>query len=128
MAELDNIPQKQTIEIAQVKLEESIVKTLTELNQKSGLLISDFGQIYIRRKELQDELKRLDEILEVAEGDFKSVNSEMKDIFDALDEKYPQGRVNLQEGTITYQPGGLSRKQLAAQQSQSTPSMKVVKE
>ena len=128
MAELDNIPQKQTIEIAQVKLEESIVKTLTELNQKSGLLISDFGQIYIRRKELQDELKRLDEILEITEGDFKSVNSEMKDIFDALDEKYPQGRVNLQEGTITYQPGGLSRKQLAAQQSQSTPSMKVVKE
>ena len=153
MAELDNIPQKQTIEIAQVKLEESVVKSLTELNQKSGLLISDFGQIYIRRKELQDELKRLDEvceiaendfkavnlemkdilealdeILEVSENDFKAVNLEMKDILEALDEKYPQGRVNLQEGTVTYQPGALTRKQLAEQQSQGAPSMKVVKE
>ena len=128
MAELDNIPQKQTIEIAQVKLEESVVKSLTELNQKSGLLISDFGQIYIRKKELQDELKKLDEILEVSENDFKAVNLEMKDILEALDEKYPQGRVNLQEGTVTYQPGALTRKQLAEQQSQGAPSMKVVKE
>ena len=128
MAELDNIPQKQTIEIAQVKLEESVVKSLTELNQKSGLLISDFGQIYIRKKELQDELKTLDEILEVSENDSTAVNLEMKDILEALDEKYPQGRVNLQEGTVTYQPGALTRKQLAEQQSQGSPSMKVVKE
>ena len=128
MAELDNIPQKQTIEIAQVKLEESVVKSLTELNQKSGLLISDFGQIYIRRKELQDELKRLDEVCEIAENDFKAVNLEMKDILEALDEKYPQGRINLQDGTVAYQPGALTRKQLAEQQSQGSPSMKVVKE
>jgi len=48
MAELDNIPQKQTIEIEMAKLDESVVKTITELNQKSNALISDFGSIYIR--------------------------------------------------------------------------------
>jgi hypothetical protein len=135
MAELDNIPQKQTIEIEIAKLDESVVKTITELNQKSNTLIADFGSIYIRKKEIAEELEKLDAILEDAEGQFKSVNAELKEIVDALDEKYPQGRINLQEGMIQYQPGALTRKQLAEQQTQQVKqvqqpasSMKVVKE
>ena len=132
MAELDNIPQKQTIEIEMAKLDESVVKTITELNQKSNALISDFGSIYIRKKEIAEELVRLDAILEDAEAQFKSVNAELKEVVDALDEKYPQGRINLQEGMIQYQPGALTRKQLAEQQSQQSQQaasgMKVVKE
>jgi seryl-tRNA synthetase len=135
MAELDNIPQKQTIEIEIAKLDESVVKTITELNQKSNTLIADFGSIYIRKKEMAEELEKLDSILEDAEAQFKSVNAELKEIVDALDEKYPQGRINLQEGMIQYQPGALTRKQLAEQQTQQVKqvqqpasSMKVVKE
>ena len=132
MAELDNIPQKQTIEIEMAKLDESVVKTITELNQKSNALISDFGSIYIRKKEIAEELVRLDAILEDAEAQFKSVNAELKEVVDALDEKYPQGRINLQEGMIQYQPGALTRKQLAEQQTQqaqqAASGMKVVKE
>jgi hypothetical protein len=135
MAELDNIPQKQTIEIEIAKLDESVVKTITELNQKSNTLIADFGSIYIRKKEIAEELEKLDAILEDAEAQFKSVNAELKEIVDALDEKYPQGRINLQEGMIQYQPGALTRKQLAEQQTQQVKqvqqpasSMKVVKE
>ena len=135
MAELDNIPQKQTIEIEIAKLDESVVKSITELNQKSNTLIADFGSIYIRKKEIAEELEKLDSILEDAEAQFKSVNAELKEIVDALDEKYPQGRINLQEGMIQYQPGALTRKQLAEQQTQQVKqvqqpasSMKVVKE
>jgi site-specific recombinase len=132
MAELDNIPQKQTIEIEMAKLDESVVKTITELNQKSNAMISDFGSIYIRKKEIAEELVRLDAILEDAEAQFKSVNAELKEVVDALDEKYPQGRINLQEGMIQYQPGALTRKQLAEQQTQqaqqAASGMKVVKE
>jgi seryl-tRNA synthetase len=136
MAELDNIPQKQTIEIEIAKLDESVVKTITELNQKSNTLIADFGSIYIRKKEIAEELEKLDAILEDAEAQFKSVNAELKEIVDALDEKYPQGRINLQDGMIQYQPGALSRKQLAEQQAQQAKQpqqsggsgMKVVKE
>jgi site-specific recombinase len=132
MAELDNIPQKQTIEIEMAKLDESVVKTITELNQKSNAMISDFGSIYIRKKEIAEELVRLDAILEDAEAQFKSVNAELKEVVDALDEKYPQGRINLQEGMVQYQPGALTRKQLAEQQTQqaqqAASGMKVVKE
>ena len=133
MAELDNIPQKQTIEIEVAKLDETVLKSITELNQKSNAIISDFGNIYIRKKELSEELERLDSILEDAESQFKAVNAELKEVLEALDDKYPQGRINLQDGTVQYQPGALSRKQLAEQQAQqaqqpANTGMKVVKE
>ena len=133
MAELDKIPQKQSIEIEIAKLDEAVLTNITDLNQKSNNLIADFGQIYIRKREIEEELPRLDEILEKAENDFKSVNLELKEVLDSLDDTYPQGRINLQDGTVQYQVGALSRKQIAEQQAQqakqpTTGGMKVVKE
>ena len=132
MAELDSIPQTQSIEIATVKIDEDVLKSMNELNSKINLLISDFGQIHIRKKEINEELIRLDDILERAEDEFKSANNQMKDIVDGLDDQYPQGRINLQDGTIQYQPGAPTRKQQAemqAQQQQAQSSdFKVVKE
>jgi alanine-alpha-ketoisovalerate/valine-pyruvate aminotransferase len=133
MAGLDNVPQTQSIEIAIAKIEEDVLKSMNELNSKINLLISDFGQIYIRKKELSEELIRLDDIVERAEDEFKSANNQMKEIVDSLDETYPQGRINLKEGTIQYQPGAPTRKQQEEQQAQErqqaqSPDFKVVKE
>jgi hypothetical protein len=135
MAGLDNIPQKQSIEIETVKLDEAVLTSITDLNQKINTIISDFGNIYIRKKEIEEELNRLDTILESSEAQFKQTNDELKNVLDELDEKYPQGRVNLQDGLIQYQVGAPSRKQLAEQQLQKLTSsnasandMKVVKE
>ena len=132
MAGLDNIPQKTTVEIEVVKLDEDILKTITDLNQKSAGIINEFGQIYIRKREIQEELIRLDDFLLKGEDELKSTSNELKEILDALDDKYPQGRVSLQDGIIQYQPGAPTRKQLAEQQSQPSGavsnSMKVVKQ
>ena len=132
MAGLDNVPQTQSIEIAIAKIEEDVLKSMNELNSKINLLISDFGQIYIRKKELSEELIRLDDIVERAEDEFKAANNQMKEIVDSLDDQYPQGRINLKEGTIQYQPGAPTRKQLEEQQAkereQQLSELKVVKE
>jgi hypothetical protein len=133
MAGLDNVPQTQSIEIAIAKIEEDVLKSMNELNGKINLLISDFGQIYIRKKELSEELIRLDDIVERAEDEFKAANNQMKEIVDSLDDQYPQGRINLKEGTIQYQPGAPTRKQLEEQQAQErqqaqSADFKVVKE
>ena len=133
MAGLDNVPQTQSIDIAIAKIEEDVLKSMNELNSKINLLISDFGQIYIRKKELSEELIRLDDIVERAEDEFKAANNQMKEIVDSLDETYPQGRINLKEGTIQYQPGAPTRKQQEEQQAQErqqaqSPDFKVVKE
>jgi predicted nuclease with TOPRIM domain len=116
MAELDKVPQTQSVEIAVVKLSEELLNPIVELNQKSNMLINDFGQIHIRKKEITEELVRLDEILEKAEDEFKMTQVQLRELIDDLDELYPQGRLNLQEGTIQYQPGAPTRKEQAAQQ------------
>ena len=130
MAALDSIPQKQSIEIEMVKLDENVLQNITDLNQKSANIINEFGQIYIRKREIEDELVTLAEFLERGETELKSTSLELKEIFDALDDKYPQGRINLQDGTIQYQPGAPTRKQQAEQQAQQAQSsgMKVVKQ
>ena len=133
MAGLDNIPQKQSIEIEIVKLDENVLNSITELNQKSANIISEFGQIYIRKDELQEELIKLEEFLVTGKDEFKATNLQLKEIVDALDDKYPQGRINLQDGTIQYQPGAPTRKQLAEQQAKQaqeaqSSGMKVVKQ
>jgi hypothetical protein len=76
---------------------------------------------------------KLEEFLATGKDEFKATNLQLKEIVDALDDKYPQGRINLQEGTVQYQVGALSRKQIAEQQAQqaqqpATGGMKVVKE
>lgn len=116
MAELDKFAQKQSIEIETVKMEDSVKEKIEQLNQKQNLLVNDFGQIYIRKKEIAEELKRLDEILEKSEVEFKLVADELKSVFDELDEKYPQMRINIKDGIIQYQPGAPTRKQLLEQQ------------
>ena len=122
MAELDKIPQKTTVEIEIVKLDEEVLKTITDLNQKSANIINEFGQIYIRKDELNAELIRLEEFLVTGKDEFKATNLQLQEVIDALDDKYPQGRINLKDGTIQYQPGAPTRKQLAEQQKQQPQS------
>lgn len=113
MSELDKIPQKVSIDLETVKIEEELLNSIRETNTQINVLFADMGQIHIRRKEINEELIRLEEILEETENNFKSVNLELRELMDALDEKYPQGRADWSEGKITYQPGAPSRKKLA---------------
>lgn len=119
MAELDSIPVKSTVEIESVKLDDSVINSIKELNQQIQNHVVDFGEIYLRKKDLFAELDRLETIVKEAEDSFQAKNAQLKEILDGLDDKYPQGRVNLQEGTIVYQPGLPSRKQMAQQQQSS---------
>ena len=119
MAELDKVPQKFSIDIETVKVDDEVLKTIKDLNDKLNGLIGQFGQIYIRKKDISQELISLDETLEQAEDEFKAVNNQLKEVIDGLDEQYPQGRLNLQDGTVQYQPGAPTRKQLLEQQRQS---------
>jgi uncharacterized phage infection (PIP) family protein YhgE len=111
MAELDKIPQKTSVELETVKLEQEIIEKIKEINNDLNAIVNDFGQIYIRKKELNEELVRLDEILEKGEDAFKDKNKELKTIIDSLEEKYPRHQIDLKEGIIVYQPGAPSRLQ-----------------
>ena len=115
MGELDNIPTQQQVTIETAKLDDDALNTLRDRNQQINNYLMDFGSMHIRKKEISEELIRIDEMLEKTEDMFKAANKQMKEFMDALDEKYPQGRINLQEGTIQYQPGAPTRKQMEEQ-------------
>jgi vancomycin resistance protein YoaR len=115
MGELDKIPTQQQITIETAKLDEDTLKNITEINQKINNFLMDFGSMHIRKKEISEELIRIDEALEKTEDMFKAANKQIKELMDAIDEKYPQGRINLQDGSVQYQPGAPTRKQLEEQ-------------
>ena len=117
MAELDNIPTKAQIEIETVKLDEQVFKKIVDLNAEVSRLVTQFGEIYVRRKEIEDETGRLEEMAKDTDEFFKKKNLELREVLDEIDEKYPQARINMQDGTVQYQPGALTRKQIREQQA-----------
>ena len=133
MAELDNIPQTQTVELAQVKLEDSTFEKIKDLNSRVQSLILEVGSIYIRRKEMEEEILRMADVLEAHEAEIKSSNAKLNNIASDIDDQYPQARINVADGTVQYQPGAPTRKQQQAEQAQQqqqsgASDFKVVKE
>lgn len=119
MAELDKIPVKNSIQVETVKLDDETLDSIKKLNERSNIIIANCGNLYLRKKELVDEMERVENSLKLAEDEFKSTTLRLNEIGENVDEKYPQARINIQDGTVTYQPGAPSRKQQMAQQNQA---------
>jgi hypothetical protein len=104
------------IELVTVTLDEGVVNPIVEKNNTLNQMVSSFGQLYIREKELNEELELLHSDREKLESDFKSENEEMRKMVAVLEKEYPRGQLDLQKGTITYNPAILE--QIKNQQSQ----------
>jgi hypothetical protein len=94
----------QKIELVTVELTKDVLTSLRDGNGEIQNLVSAFGQIYLRRKELEEEMVKLEEGLQRAEADFKIKNDEMREIVSELEKDYPRGQIDLKEGTITWNP------------------------
>jgi predicted nucleic acid-binding Zn-ribbon protein len=94
----------QKMELVTRTLEESVVTPIKEANDEISQLVNVFGQLYLRRKELEDELVKLDEGVEKAEADFKEKNEAIRGLVNELEQEYPRGQLDLQKGTITFDP------------------------
>lgn len=114
---------KQKIELVTVEIEESKLEAIRETNNKLNELVNAFGQLYIRNKELEEEIQRLDEAKEQAEEDFQAKNKEMRELVSELEKDYPRGQLDLQQGTVTYNPA--IKEQMEAQAQ--SDDMEVVK-
>lgn len=95
---------KKQIELLTIDLGEETIGSIKEKNAKINDIINAFGQIYLRKKELHEEIEKLETTLEQAEADFKESNDSLREELNALDKEYPRGQINLQEGTLTYNP------------------------
>jgi hypothetical protein len=101
--------EKQQIELVTVTLDEGVIKPIVDQNNKLNQAVNSFGQLYIREKELGEELELLHSDRDKLENDFKSDNQEMRKMIAALEKEYPRGQLDLQKGTITYNPAVLEQ-------------------
>jgi hypothetical protein len=84
------------------QLDQQVLDQIRELNSRRNTLVTTFGQIYIRRQELDAEFEKLAELEEEASLSFKNTGEQLKTIFDELGERYNRGSLDINNGTITY--------------------------
>jgi hypothetical protein len=84
-------------------LDPQVVQQLNSLQSYRNSLISTFGQIYVRRQDLEKEFDKIQELQLEADEAYAKNNEEINSILDSLKETYQNGSIDLTSGTITYQ-------------------------
>jgi len=97
MAKKEN---KTSIDLVTVNLSEDKINELKEYNGKLQQVMTQLGQIHIRKNELHSELGKIDEAVTQAEESFKETNSEMRKELNKLERDYPRGQLNMEKGKL----------------------------
>jgi hypothetical protein len=77
------------------KLESSLVEKLKELNTRKNELIVNTGQLHL-------EIKQLEKLISVVESEFEDSNKQLNSLLSDLEKQYPNGEIDLLEGTVTF--------------------------
>ncbi len=81
--------------MASEKLEVSLVENLKTLSTKKNELIVKAGQIHLEIKELTNILNRVD-------SEYMTTSSQLDGLLADLQQKYPNGEIDLAEGTVNF--------------------------
>jgi hypothetical protein len=84
------------MELQTEKLEEYQLINLKNLSTKKTELIYNIGELYL-------ELSELKKIILGAETEYKQVSVELDTLLNDLNQKYPNGEIDLNEGSVTFQ-------------------------
>lgn len=77
------------------KIDDNVINNIKELSTKKEELFSNIGQAHL-------ELRELKKILSAMELEFDSVATRLNGILNDLNTKYPNGEINLNDGTVEY--------------------------
>ena len=113
MAKKEN---KTSIDLVTVELSEEKINELKEYNGKLQQVMTQLGQIHIRKNELHSELVKIDEGFTEAESEFKETNAELRKELNKLERDYPRGQLDIEKGTVTYNPAIKEQMEKQAQQ------------
>ena len=118
MAKKEN---KTSIDLVTVELSKDKVDEIKGYNGKLQQVMTQLGQIHIRKNELHSELSKVDEAFTQAEEAFKETNSEMRKELNKLERDYPRGQLDMEKGTVTYNPAIKEQMEQQAQQQGGAP-------
>ncbi len=81
--------------MASEQLEVSLVENLKTLSAKKNELIVKAGQVHLEIKELTNMLNRID-------TEYLATSNQLDTLIADLQTKYPNGEIDLVEGTVTF--------------------------
>ena len=108
--------QKTSIDLVTVEIDAKKVNEIKGYNGQLQSLMSQIGELHIRKNQLHSDLERIDSAFAQAEENFKEVNSELRKELNMLERDYPRGQLDLEKGTITYNKALKEQMEQQAQQ------------
>lgn len=83
------------------KLSDEQIKKIGELQNKISEIMLSLGEGHLRIRDLNLELDRIKTIVKNYETEFDSLNNQYNQILSDLEKQYPNGEVDLVEGTVS---------------------------
>lgn len=83
------------MELQTKKLEEFEFINIKNLSSKKTELVYNIGELHL-------ELSELKKIILGAETEYQQVSSELNKLLNDLNQKYPNGEIDLNDGTVTF--------------------------
>jgi hypothetical protein len=77
-------------------LKEDVLLNLRNLNKRQNELIVLVGQLHLELREMNTELNS-------AENEFDMITSEFQKLLNELKQQYPNGEIDLVEGTVSFE-------------------------
>jgi hypothetical protein len=90
-----------------VQLKESlsteVLDSIKLKREEMSTLVMEYGQLNLKKRELKNEISKLEEIELAMENRFDEINNEMTDILKELEKRYSKGELDLNEGVVYYE-------------------------
>lgn len=84
-----------------VKLSESEIGSLREIQNKINTKLWEFGQLYIERLALDEKFKLLTDAETKLRTDYAAIQQEEQKWIDSISDKYGNGNLSIKDGTFT---------------------------
>ena len=85
------------------KLEQAVLDKIVKYQSDANQIIFELGQVSLQIRELELQLKKINEIKTTSEEKFDNIGLQLENILSDLQRKYPNGEINLEEGVIKFE-------------------------
>ncbi|MEY4333334.1 MAG: hypothetical protein RLZZ196_2077 [Bacteroidota bacterium] len=85
------------------KLPNDVVEKIKTMQAKLNDLVFSMGQISLQLRDLKEDVKKGEEYKLSIETKFDETNKEFNETLKELEQKYPKGEIDLNEGAVYYE-------------------------
>ena len=85
------------------KLSQDVLDKIVKAQNETNEIIFNLGQVSFRIRELQSEIKKMEEYKATSEERFDNLALQLENTLTDLQRKYPNGEIDLQEGVVKFE-------------------------